>query len=163
MNHNCDVDVFCLSHPQAGNYDESIRHLEFLHELNKDDFKISMNKAIAEFYKSGQTAIGNLKQSLMATIKSQVMYNQLTFLCTRQFVFSFFSFFFKSKFTFCFRCTCQLKILTGWMMLKTAYCTTIKPSFTTTCVSIRRPSSSERGCTSFWNRSVSFQVLNSTS
>ncbi|XP_075896822.1 CCR4-NOT transcription complex subunit 10 isoform X1 [Nelusetta ayraudi] len=56
----------------AGNYDESIRHLEFLQELNKDDFKISMNKAIVEFYKSGQTAIGNLKQSLMATIKSQV-------------------------------------------------------------------------------------------
>lgn len=57
---------------QAGKYEESIRHLEFLQELNKDDFKISMNKAIVEFYKSGQTTIGNLKQSLMA-IKSQVI------------------------------------------------------------------------------------------
>lgn len=64
---------FLFVSPQAGNYDESIRHLEFLQELNKDDFKISMNKAIVEFYKSGQTAIGNLKQSLMATIKSQVL------------------------------------------------------------------------------------------
>lgn len=65
--------IFVFVSPQAGNYDESIRHLEFLQELNKDDFKISMNKAIVEFYKSGQTAIGNLKQSLMATIKSQVI------------------------------------------------------------------------------------------
>lgn len=65
--------IFLFVSQQAGNYDESIRHLEFLQELNKDDFKISMNKAIVEFYKSGQTAIGNLKQSLMATIKSQVL------------------------------------------------------------------------------------------
>lgn len=66
------IFLFCPP-PQAGNYDDSIRHLEVLQEHNKDDFKISMNKAIAEFYKSGQTAIGNLKQSLMATIKSQVV------------------------------------------------------------------------------------------
>lgn len=49
------------------------------------------------------------------------------------------------------------------MMLKTAYCTTIKPLFTTTCVSIRRPSSSGRGCTSFWNHLVCFQVFNTAS
>ena len=45
--------------------------LQSLQELNKDDYKISMNKAVAEFYKSGQTTTGTLKQTLMA-LKSQV-------------------------------------------------------------------------------------------
>ncbi|XP_057690435.1 CCR4-NOT transcription complex subunit 10 isoform X1 [Corythoichthys intestinalis] len=55
----------------AGKYDESLRHLEALQELNKEDYKIALNKAVVEFYKSGQTTTGNLKQSLMA-MKSQV-------------------------------------------------------------------------------------------
>lgn len=56
---------------QAGKYDESLRHLEGLQELNKDDYKISMNEAIVKFYKSGQTTTGALKQSLML-LKNQV-------------------------------------------------------------------------------------------
>uniref|UniRef100_A0A3Q3JBX5 CCR4-NOT transcription complex subunit 10 n=1 Tax=Monopterus albus TaxID=43700 RepID=A0A3Q3JBX5_MONAL len=39
--------------------------------LNKDDYKISMNKAVVEFYKSGQTTTGTLKQTLLA-MKNQV-------------------------------------------------------------------------------------------
>ncbi|XP_077382351.1 CCR4-NOT transcription complex subunit 10 isoform X4 [Festucalex cinctus] len=55
----------------ARKYDESLRHLGALQELNKEDYKIALNKAIVEFYKSGQTTTGNLKQSLMA-MKTQV-------------------------------------------------------------------------------------------
>ncbi|KAM4632804.1 CCR4-NOT transcription complex subunit 10 isoform 2-T2 [Polymixia lowei] len=54
-----------------GKYDESLKHLENLQEMNKEDYKIAMNKAIAEFYKSGQTTTGTLKQTLM-TMKNQV-------------------------------------------------------------------------------------------
>ncbi|XP_073340891.1 CCR4-NOT transcription complex subunit 10 isoform X1 [Pagrus major] len=55
----------------AGKYDESLKHLEALQELNKEDYKIAMNKAVVKFYKSGQTTTGTLKQSLMA-MKNQV-------------------------------------------------------------------------------------------
>ncbi|XP_077454328.1 CCR4-NOT transcription complex subunit 10 isoform X4 [Stigmatopora argus] len=55
----------------AGKYDDSLRQLETLQELNKEDYKIALNKAVVEFYKSGQTTTGNLKQSLIA-MKSQV-------------------------------------------------------------------------------------------
>uniref|UniRef100_A0A3P8ZH21 CCR4-NOT transcription complex subunit 10 n=1 Tax=Esox lucius TaxID=8010 RepID=A0A3P8ZH21_ESOLU len=55
----------------AGKYDESLKHLGNLQELNKEDYKIALNKAIAEFYKSGQTTTGTLKQTLIA-IKNQV-------------------------------------------------------------------------------------------
>lgn len=48
-------------------------HLDSLQELNKEDYKISLNKAVTEFYKSGQTTTGTLKQTLM-TLKSQVIY-----------------------------------------------------------------------------------------
>lgn len=58
---------------KAGSYDESLKHLDNLQELNKDDYKITMNKAITEFYKSGQTTTGILKQMLM-TLKNQVWY-----------------------------------------------------------------------------------------
>ncbi|KAM3614225.1 uncharacterized protein V6R79_011436 [Siganus canaliculatus] len=54
-----------------GKYDESLKHLEALQELNKEDYKIAMNKAVVKFYKSGQTTTGTLKQSLM-TMKNQV-------------------------------------------------------------------------------------------
>uniref|UniRef100_A0A3Q3W360 CCR4-NOT transcription complex subunit 10 n=1 Tax=Mola mola TaxID=94237 RepID=A0A3Q3W360_MOLML len=55
----------------AGKYDESLKQLEALQELNKEDYKITMNKAIVKFYKSGQTTTGTLKQSLMA-MRNQV-------------------------------------------------------------------------------------------
>uniref|UniRef100_A0A8C4HXC0 CCR4-NOT transcription complex subunit 10 n=1 Tax=Dicentrarchus labrax TaxID=13489 RepID=A0A8C4HXC0_DICLA len=55
----------------AGKYDQSLKHLEALQELNKEDYKIAMNKAVVEFYKSGQTTTGTLKQTLMA-MKNQV-------------------------------------------------------------------------------------------
>ncbi|XP_035247999.1 CCR4-NOT transcription complex subunit 10 isoform X1 [Anguilla anguilla] len=55
----------------SGNYDDSVKHLEALQELNKEDYKIAMNKAIGEFYKSGQTTTDTLKQTLLA-MKNQV-------------------------------------------------------------------------------------------
>ncbi|KAI3361561.1 hypothetical protein L3Q82_013705 [Scortum barcoo] len=55
----------------AGKYDKSLKHLEALQELNKEDYKIAMNKAVVEFYTSGQTTTGTLKQTLMA-MKNQV-------------------------------------------------------------------------------------------
>uniref|UniRef100_A0A8D0A1A5 CCR4-NOT transcription complex subunit 10 n=1 Tax=Sander lucioperca TaxID=283035 RepID=A0A8D0A1A5_SANLU len=42
-----------------------------LQELNKEDYKIALNKAVVEFYKSSQTTTGTLKQTLMA-MKNQV-------------------------------------------------------------------------------------------
>ncbi|KAF3691423.1 CCR4-NOT transcription complex subunit 10 [Channa argus] len=55
----------------VGKYDESLKHLEALQELNKEDYKIAMNKAVVEFYKSGQTTTGTLKQTLIA-MKNQI-------------------------------------------------------------------------------------------
>lgn len=60
-----------LCSSQVGKYDESLKHLEALQELNRDDYKIAMNKAIVKFYKSGQTTTGTLKQALMS-MKNQV-------------------------------------------------------------------------------------------
>uniref|UniRef100_A0A8C1SU20 CCR4-NOT transcription complex subunit 10 n=1 Tax=Cyprinus carpio TaxID=7962 RepID=A0A8C1SU20_CYPCA len=45
---------------KAGSYDVSLKHLDSLQELNKEDYKITMNKAITEFYKSGQTTTSTL-------------------------------------------------------------------------------------------------------
>uniref|UniRef100_A0A8C1FQ30 CCR4-NOT transcription complex subunit 10 n=1 Tax=Cyprinus carpio carpio TaxID=630221 RepID=A0A8C1FQ30_CYPCA len=56
---------------KTGSYDESLKHLDSLQELNKEDYKITMNKAITEFYKSGQTTTSTLKQTLM-TLKNQM-------------------------------------------------------------------------------------------
>ncbi|XP_059423345.1 CCR4-NOT transcription complex subunit 10 isoform X4 [Carassius carassius] len=56
---------------KAGSYDESLKHLDSLQELNKEDCKITMNKAITDFYKSGQTTTSTLKQTLM-TLKNQM-------------------------------------------------------------------------------------------
>uniref|UniRef100_A0AAR2J5Y1 CCR4-NOT transcription complex subunit 10 n=1 Tax=Pygocentrus nattereri TaxID=42514 RepID=A0AAR2J5Y1_PYGNA len=47
----------------AGNYDESLKQLESLQELNKEDYKIAMNKAVAEFYKTGQGNNSTAKES----------------------------------------------------------------------------------------------------
>ncbi|XP_041844092.1 CCR4-NOT transcription complex subunit 10 isoform X2 [Melanotaenia boesemani] len=49
----------------AGRYDESLKHLDTLQELNKEDYKIALNKAVVDFYKSGQSTTGTLKQTLM--------------------------------------------------------------------------------------------------
>ncbi|XP_008301820.1 CCR4-NOT transcription complex subunit 10 isoform X4 [Stegastes partitus] len=54
-----------------GQYDESLKHLDALQEVNKEDYKIAMNRAVVEFYKSDQTTTGMLKQTLMA-MKNQV-------------------------------------------------------------------------------------------
>lgn len=67
-----------LSSLQAGKYEESLKHLEALQELNKEDYKIAMNKAIVKFYKSGQTTTGTLKQSLIV-MKNQVIAQTLSF------------------------------------------------------------------------------------
>lgn len=66
-----DITYLHILFWQAGRYDESLKHLEGLQELNKEDYKISMNEAIVKFYKSGQTTTGALKQSLMV-LKNQV-------------------------------------------------------------------------------------------
>ncbi|XP_013882423.1 CCR4-NOT transcription complex subunit 10 [Austrofundulus limnaeus] len=50
----------------AGRYDESLKHLEALQELSKGDYKMVRNKAVAEFFRTGQTTTGTLKQTLMA-------------------------------------------------------------------------------------------------
>ncbi|XP_068425672.1 CCR4-NOT transcription complex subunit 10 isoform X2 [Clinocottus analis] len=55
----------------TGKHEESLKQLDALQDLNKDDYKISMNKAVVEFYKSSQTTTGALKQTLM-TMKNQV-------------------------------------------------------------------------------------------
>uniref|UniRef100_A0AAY4D6B7 CCR4-NOT transcription complex subunit 10 n=1 Tax=Denticeps clupeoides TaxID=299321 RepID=A0AAY4D6B7_9TELE len=62
------IDMYML---HAGNYDESLKHLDGLQELNREDYKIMMNKAVAEFYKSGQTTTSTLKQTL-TVLKNQV-------------------------------------------------------------------------------------------
>ncbi|XP_072317784.1 CCR4-NOT transcription complex subunit 10 isoform X4 [Eucyclogobius newberryi] len=55
----------------AGKYEDSLKQLEALQDLNKDDYKVPMNRAVVEFYKSGQTTTGILKQTLMM-LKNQL-------------------------------------------------------------------------------------------
>ncbi|KAM9164311.1 CCR4-NOT transcription complex subunit 10 isoform 2-T3 [Pangshura tecta] len=55
----------------AGNYDVCLQHLSCLQEINKDDYKIILNTAVAEFCKSNQTTTDNLKQTLNQ-LKNQV-------------------------------------------------------------------------------------------
>ncbi|XP_044861771.1 CCR4-NOT transcription complex subunit 10 isoform X1 [Mauremys mutica] len=55
----------------AGNYDACLQHLSCLQEINKDDYKITLNTAVAEFCKSNQTTTDNLKQTLNQ-LKNQV-------------------------------------------------------------------------------------------
>ncbi|XP_051999970.1 CCR4-NOT transcription complex subunit 10 isoform X1 [Xyrauchen texanus] len=56
---------------KAESYDESLKNLDSLQDLNKEDYKILMNKAVTEFFKTGQTTSGILKQTLM-TLKNQM-------------------------------------------------------------------------------------------
>uniref|UniRef100_A0A8C0HEF2 CCR4-NOT transcription complex subunit 10 n=1 Tax=Chelonoidis abingdonii TaxID=106734 RepID=A0A8C0HEF2_CHEAB len=55
----------------AENYDACLQHLSSLQEINKDDYKITLNTAVAEFCKSNQTTTDNLKQTLNQ-LKNQV-------------------------------------------------------------------------------------------
>ncbi|KAJ7322519.1 hypothetical protein JRQ81_018806 [Phrynocephalus forsythii] len=55
----------------AGNYDACLQHLSCLQEVNKDDYKIVLNMAVAEFCKSNQTTTDNLRQTLNQ-LKNQV-------------------------------------------------------------------------------------------
>lgn len=48
----------------AGNYDACLQHLGELKEINRDDYKIMLNMAVTEFYKSGQSTTDSLKQTL---------------------------------------------------------------------------------------------------
>ncbi|XP_053570234.1 CCR4-NOT transcription complex subunit 10 [Bombina bombina] len=48
----------------AANYDACLQHLVELKEINKDDYKIVLNTAVAEFYKNDQSTTDNLKQAL---------------------------------------------------------------------------------------------------
>lgn len=57
---------------QAGNYDACLQHLNTLQDINKDDYKITLNTAVAEFCKSNQTTTDNLRQTLNQ-LKNQVM------------------------------------------------------------------------------------------
>lgn len=55
----------------AGKYEHSLKQLDALQELNKEDYKIPMNRAVVEFYKSGQTTTGAFKQTLLM-LKNQI-------------------------------------------------------------------------------------------
>ncbi|XP_074756698.1 CCR4-NOT transcription complex subunit 10 isoform X2 [Athene noctua] len=55
----------------AGNYDTCLQHLNTLQDINKDDYKITLNTAVAEFCKSNQTTTDNLRQTLNQ-LKNQV-------------------------------------------------------------------------------------------
>ncbi|GAB5576981.1 CCR4-NOT transcription complex subunit 10 isoform X8 [Prionailurus iriomotensis] len=48
----------------AGNYDACLQHLACLQEVNKDDYKIILNTAVAEFFKSNQMTTDSLRQTL---------------------------------------------------------------------------------------------------
>uniref|UniRef100_A0A8C4R381 CCR4-NOT transcription complex subunit 10 n=1 Tax=Eptatretus burgeri TaxID=7764 RepID=A0A8C4R381_EPTBU len=56
---------------ETGQYDACLTYLAQLQELRKDDTKVMLNKAVAEFYKSGQTTTDEFRHAL-TTIKSQV-------------------------------------------------------------------------------------------
>ncbi|MEE6466163.1 hypothetical protein FKM82_006856 [Ascaphus truei] len=48
----------------TGNYEACLQHLGELKEINKDDYKIILNTAVTEFYKSDQSITDSLKQTL---------------------------------------------------------------------------------------------------
>uniref|UniRef100_A0A8C2MZN2 CCR4-NOT transcription complex subunit 10 n=1 Tax=Cricetulus griseus TaxID=10029 RepID=A0A8C2MZN2_CRIGR len=55
----------------SGNYDACLQHLASLQDINKDDYKIILNTAVAEFFKNNQTTTDNLRQTLNQ-LKNQV-------------------------------------------------------------------------------------------
>lgn len=144
---------FGFHSPQAGRYDESLKHLDTLQELSKGDYKVVMNKAVAEFFRTGQTTTGTLKQTLM-TIRNRVTADVSTLSSSTDL---FVSDPLDSSLYFSF--THHLRMLTVWTMWRTACCTITRPSFTITCVSTLRPSPSERSSTSSSNRLVRYKLL----
>ncbi|XP_011817017.1 PREDICTED: CCR4-NOT transcription complex subunit 10 [Colobus angolensis palliatus] len=62
----------------SGNYDACLQHLACLQDINKDDYKIILNTAVAEFFKSNQTTTDNLRQTLNQ-LKNQIV--TILFLC----------------------------------------------------------------------------------
>uniref|UniRef100_A0A671MBA3 CCR4-NOT transcription complex subunit 10 n=1 Tax=Sinocyclocheilus anshuiensis TaxID=1608454 RepID=A0A671MBA3_9TELE len=57
---------------KAGSHDESLKHLDSLQELNKEDYKVTMNKAITEFYKSGTYSTNKESSSLKAEFTAMI-------------------------------------------------------------------------------------------
>ncbi|XP_007505289.1 CCR4-NOT transcription complex subunit 10 isoform X6 [Monodelphis domestica] len=55
----------------AGNYDMCLQHLACLQDINKDDYKIVLNTAVAEFCKNEQTTTDHLRATLNQ-LKNQV-------------------------------------------------------------------------------------------
>ncbi|XP_041590393.1 CCR4-NOT transcription complex subunit 10 isoform X5 [Vulpes lagopus] len=55
----------------AGSYDACLQHLACLQDVNKDDYKIILNTAVAEFFKNNQTTTDSLRQTLNQ-LKNQV-------------------------------------------------------------------------------------------
>ena len=131
-----------LCSSQNGKYDESLKHLEALQELNKDDYKIAMNKAVVEFYKSSQTTTGTLKQTLLAmknqvTAEMRVQTFRMLSVTNGAVLLHDVS---SSILSLSRRFTHQQRTSMGWMMLKIACCTIIKPSSTIICDSTLKPS-----------------------
>ncbi|XP_020848867.1 CCR4-NOT transcription complex subunit 10 isoform X3 [Phascolarctos cinereus] len=55
----------------AGNYEACLQHLACLQDINKDDYKIILNTAVAEFCKNEQTTTDHLRATLNQ-LKNQV-------------------------------------------------------------------------------------------
>ncbi|XP_030061873.1 CCR4-NOT transcription complex subunit 10 isoform X1 [Microcaecilia unicolor] len=55
----------------VGNYEACLQHLGGLQEINKEDYKIALNTAVAEFYKSDQSITDSLRQTLNQ-LKNQI-------------------------------------------------------------------------------------------
>lgn len=66
-----EVAISAFQAFKAENYEESLKQLNSLQELNKEDYKIALNKAVTDFYKSGQTTTSTLKHTLL-TLKNQM-------------------------------------------------------------------------------------------
>ncbi|XP_041421400.1 CCR4-NOT transcription complex subunit 10-A isoform X4 [Xenopus laevis] len=62
--HEKELSRSALQAFTAGNYEACLQHLGELKEINKDDYKVILNSAVAEFYKSDQTTTDLLKQTL---------------------------------------------------------------------------------------------------
>ncbi|XP_078720024.1 CCR4-NOT transcription complex subunit 10 isoform X1 [Lampetra fluviatilis] len=56
---------------EVGQYDSCLAQLSSLGELRRDDHKVQLNRSVAEFYRSGQTATDDLRHSL-AQVRMQV-------------------------------------------------------------------------------------------
>ncbi|XP_029445263.1 CCR4-NOT transcription complex subunit 10 isoform X2 [Rhinatrema bivittatum] len=66
-----ELSSIALQAFMAGNYETCLQHLGGLQEINKDDYKIVLNTAVAEFYKSDQSITDSLRQTLNQ-LKNQI-------------------------------------------------------------------------------------------